>query len=275
MNPNPNPRELILKLLVGAPKGSISARGAVAAGEIFGIRENSVRVALVRLAASGAIEASGRGAYRAGPRIADLAADVRGWRSAERRLREWSGAWLAVHAGGLLRSQRSAWRRCDRALRLLGFREIDRDLFIRPDNLSGGVASARDRLYKLGLAAEARVLLARDFDDAYEARARSLWNGARLTESYAKTRHRLERWLETMPELELESAARESFLIGNEAIRQFVFDPLLPDPLVDSRARRAFLDALLRFDRVGHSIWREVISPAPVHEAVGATLNAH
>jgi phenylacetic acid degradation operon negative regulatory protein len=62
----PNPRNLILNLLLGAGSEPLSARSAVASCALFGIRENSVRVALVRLAASGLVEAAGRGAYRLG-----------------------------------------------------------------------------------------------------------------------------------------------------------------------------------------------------------------
>ncbi|HEY5292026.1 MAG TPA: hypothetical protein VIJ43_06915 [Burkholderiales bacterium] len=31
--------------------------------------------------------------------------------------------------------------------------------------------------------------------------------------------------------------------------------PLLPAPLVDVAARRAFVDAVVRFDAAGHAIW--------------------
>jgi phenylacetic acid degradation operon negative regulatory protein len=37
-----------------------------------------------------------------------------------------------------------------------------------------------------------------------------------------------------------------------------VFDPLLPDPLVDSAERSAFLETVLRYDEAGHAIWRKL-----------------
>src|SRR6218665_302661 len=119
------------------------AREAVAASPLFGIRENGVRVALVRLAATGMIEAAGRGAYRLGANAAGLAEDVSTWRVAEARVGAWSGAWIAVYCGGLGRSNRAALSRRDRALEMLGFRELDHECFIRPDNLVGGVAAVR------------------------------------------------------------------------------------------------------------------------------------
>ena len=48
----PNPKHLILNLLMAAD-GPLTSREAVGACALFGIRENSVRVALVRLAAAG------------------------------------------------------------------------------------------------------------------------------------------------------------------------------------------------------------------------------
>jgi phenylacetic acid degradation operon negative regulatory protein len=269
------PRSLILNLLLAADGEPLSARDAVAACALFGVRENSTRVALVRLAASGLIEAAGRGAYRLGPNATGLAADVATWRDAEARVREWDGDWIVAHVGALGRSDRAALRSRDRALALVGLRELDRGLFVRPDNLVGGVEAARSRLHALGLDAEASVFLARELDAEREARARALWDGAALDRQYRETRARLERWLDRACELDVESAARESFLMGNEAIRQLVFDPLLPAPLVDVCARRAFVEAVKRYDEAGHAIWRELeLLPAGATH-LGTALRTH
>ncbi|MCC7541662.1 MAG: hypothetical protein IT379_35920 [Deltaproteobacteria bacterium] len=45
-------------------------------------------------------------------------------------------------------------------------------------------------------------------------------------------------------------------MLGGEAIRQIVFDPLLPEPLVDAVERRAFVDAAVRYDAFGRRVWR-------------------
>lgn len=268
----PGPRQLILKLLLGADGRPMSARALIASCALFGIRENSVRVALVRLAAGGMIEAEERGRYRIGPEAAGLADDVRTWRSAEARVRRWKGAWIAVHSGALGRSDRAASRRRDRALHLLGFRELERGLAVRPDNLAGGVDQVRARLHKLGLEESAAVFVATCFDRARESRARRLWNGKTLSKGYAQARQRLETWLARAPSLDLAAAARESFLIGSAAIRDLVFDPLLPAPLVDVEERGTFVDTLIEFDRVGHEIWRRLLaSPAA---ARGATARS-
>jgi phenylacetic acid degradation operon negative regulatory protein len=259
----PNPRQLILALLLAADDGELSSREAVAACALFGIRENSVRVALVRLASAGLVEAAGRGSYRLGPHGAGLAADVSTWRSAERRVRAWTGGWVAVHVANLARSDRVALRARDRALALVGLCELERGLFVRPDNLVGGVAGVRERLHMLGLQSDAAVFLMAQLDEEREARARSLWDGKRLTRSYRQTRQRIEKWRQRADQLETDVAARESFLVGHEAIRQLVFDPLLPDPLVDITERRAFVDAVVELDRVGRVIWQRQLGRGP------------
>ena len=66
----PTPKSLILNLLLAANGAPLSASDAVSSAGLFGIRENSVRVALVRLNAAGMIQSCGRGAYLLGPQAA-------------------------------------------------------------------------------------------------------------------------------------------------------------------------------------------------------------
>lgn len=255
----PRPRQLVLRLLLGAGGAPLAARDAVRACALFGIPANGVRVALARLAAAGLVEPVERGAYRLGRRAAPLAADVAAWRDASARTRDWSGDWIAVHVGALGRSDRSALRARERALGLLGLREFERGLHLRPDNLAGGLAAARERLDRLGLERDAAVFLARGFDAGRERRARSLWDGKALARGYRGTQARLERWLARAHRLDLDAAARESFLLGDAAIRQLVFDPLLPAPLVDEQAREEFVEAVIRFDAAGQAIWKDFL----------------
>jgi phenylacetic acid degradation operon negative regulatory protein len=141
---------------------------------------------------------------------------------------------------------------------MLGLRELDRGLYVRPDNLAGGVNEVRERLQKLGLEAAAAVFVAAGFDAEREAHARSLWDGAALNRTYRTTRRDLEQWLERAGTLAPEVAAREAYLLGNEAIHQLVFDPLLPAPLVDIDERRAFVAAVLKHDEAGRDCWRRL-----------------
>lgn len=274
-----NPRHLILNLLLGAGDDALTASEAVASCALFGVRENSTRVALARLAAGGLTALAARGAYCLGPKAADLAAEVSAWRSAEQRVRDWSGEWIAVHVGGLGRSNRAALRTRDRALGLLGLVELERGLHLRPDNLVGGVAAVRARLVKLGLERDAPVFVAKDFDAVRERRARALWDGSALTQRYREMRSELDGWLARAGTLQPERAAREAFLLGDAAIRALVFDPMLPAPLVDVEARRDFVASVLRFDAAGHAVWRRFLAaqasrraPSRARSALTSTL---
>ena len=255
----PNPKHLILNLLMAAD-GPLTSREAVGACALFGIRENSVRVALVRLAAAGLVEAAGRGSYRLGPQAAPLADDVSRWRTLEQRACEWDGRWLVVSTGALGRSDRPALRARERALTMAGFRELEPTLYLRPDNLVGHAPVVRERLYKLGLDSSAPVFSAHDLDKGREQAARHLWDGPALTASYQATRQKLQRWMAHADQLDTDVAARECYLLGNEAIRQLVFDPLLPEPLVDVAERRAFNEAVQAYDRAGHVIWQKLLA---------------
>jgi hypothetical protein len=188
----PNPRRVVLNLLRVAGGGVLAAPEALKAGALFGISENSMRVTLARLSRAGLVEAAERGLYRLGPAGSAIAADVGGWRDVESRLVPWRGRWVAAATGGLPRSDRRSLRIRTRALSMLGMRELEHGLFLRPDNLSGGVAGVRARLAGLGLEEGAAVFAIDDLDAARQAAAMALW--ASLGAS-ASPRHRCTRKL--------------------------------------------------------------------------------
>jgi phenylacetic acid degradation operon negative regulatory protein len=254
----PNARRIIMGLLLADGDQPLSSRQVVTACALFGISENSARVALARLSASGLIASAERGSYQLGEAATALAGDVATWRESEARLGDWSGQYIAVLTGALGRTDRSALRRRERALDMLGFRELDKDCFLRPDNLRGGVEAVRQRLYALGLEAEAPVFIASGFDHSRTTRLPALWDGESLNQLYRRQQAQLTRWLERADQLEPEDAARESFLLGGRAIRHIVFDPLLPAPLVDADARHDFIQTVKAFDRAGYAIWQRL-----------------
>ncbi len=252
------PRRLILNLLLGARDRTLSARDAVAACALLSIHESSTRVALVRLTAAGLLAASGRGCYTLGPAAQALADDVSAWRNLAPPVRGWNGDWIAVHAGALGRSDRVALRARERAFSLLGLAEFERGLYLRPDNLVDGVSALRERLARLVPDTGLNVFVARGFDPGRDAAARALWDGQALNERYRTQARMLDDW-DAGP-LSVETAAREAFTLGNQAIHERVFDPLLPAPLVDNDARDAFFTAVRRFDAAGQAIWQTFLS---------------
>jgi phenylacetic acid degradation operon negative regulatory protein len=167
---------------------------------------------------------------------------------------------------------------------MLGFRPFERGLHIRPDNIEQHVDAVRQRLYKLGLDRDAAVFLAAGLDPERDACVRRLWDGAALTQTYRQLRCQLEEWLASANGLALETAARESFFLGGNAIHQLVFDPLLPAPFVDTAERHAFIEAVHRFDDAGRAIWNRFFAsiagtPRPfpfIHQpAPLETINEH
>lgn len=253
-----DPKSLLLDLLLAAGRRPLAASHAIAAGALFGISANNIRVTLARLTAEKLLESAGRGRYRLGPAAKPLAAEVSAWRTADLRLRPWKGAYLAAHCGGLGRTDRKSLRRRERALQMMGFRELDRDLHVRPDNIEQNANAVRSRLHKLGLEQNAGVFVISDFDPPREARIRTLWDTAALNSGYRKVRRELETWLARSGDLDPATAARESFLLGGEAIRRIVYDPLLPEPFIDALSRAAFFRTVLDYDRAGHAIWRKL-----------------
>jgi phenylacetic acid degradation operon negative regulatory protein len=245
---------VVLELLSASASHEASAAGLVEAGALLGVGESNVRVTLARLVASGTLEVGGRGVYRLGKASQALTRQVTSWRDLERLVRRWDGGWVFVHEGGRA-TDRSAARRSARALMLLGFRPLARGLEARPDNLEGGAGALRERLVALGLPSSSIVFRATDLDSATDARARSLWDAEKLSASYVHTRERIERWLVAAADLDPRAAAREAFFFGSDVLRQILFDPRLPDPLVDVAARRAMVDAAKKLDAYGRRLW--------------------
>src|SRR3569833_845784 len=106
----PNPRHVVLNLLLASDNETLSAREAIGACGLLGIRENSVRVALLRLASGGMIESTGRGSYQLFPFAVGLAGDISSWRDAEKRVKEWKCVWIAVHTASLGHNNHTALR---------------------------------------------------------------------------------------------------------------------------------------------------------------------
>lgn len=275
---NPTPRTLILSLMLGTEaRGAteLKARELLAACALFGLSENTVRVALARAVAAGLLVTPSRGCYALGPEARPVAQEVSRWRRTEALVTEWMGKWIAVHVGATGRSDRTALRARERAFGLLGFAEFERGLHLRPDNLIGGAPALRARLRALlPSGTEAGTLFVLDGLEAQdEQHARSLWDTDALNTTYRDTTARLSTWLDGAHSLPLDRAAREIFEIGHDAIRQLMYDPLLPAPLVDTQARAQFARAVARNDDIGKAIWQHVLSTARDHGSLDNPLS--
>ena len=240
----------------------------VAAGNAFGIDGNAMRVAITRMRAHALVEQDERGHYRLGPASGSTMNRVASWRAISGATRTWQGEWLAVHVGAVLKSDRAARRRTDRALAFFSFREFSPGLLFRPDNLSARIDGVRDELLSLGAderfsCFRAGALSARD-----EARARALWDVDVLLAGYENARRSMTASRRKIERLDEEAAMVESFITGGRVIRRLVLDPLLPDEILSSTHRRRVATDLRQYDQLGRKCW------APLLAAHGVRLKA-
>jgi len=253
----PTPKSLIVDLLSTLPAEaeprSMPVRALVAAGELFGIAANALRVALARLLAAGVVERDERGRYRLGPAGRAVGGQVAAWRRAEERTAAWDGGWVAAHTAGLPRGRDA--RRHARALRLLGLRSLAPGLEVRPDNLAGGAPGVRGQLRALGLPPHAPVFRMDGLEPPLEARARGLWDVEALRRGYAEGERALAESAGRLAHLPPEEAMAETFLVGGRVLRQIVLDPLLPEPIAPVAERRALVRTMREYDRLGRSCW--------------------
>lgn len=261
----PRPKSVVLDLLSTLRGRSAPVRFLVAAADIFGIDSNATRVAITRLLAAGLVERDERGAYRTGRAADPVLARLNTWRSMEKRTRDWDGTWIGAtpsicccskddRAGSL------------KALEFTGMREFAPGFWIRPDNLEGGLDAVRAALFGLGVPGASPVFRVRDFDEASEARARTLWDAEAIRRHYRSIAAELESSAARLPAMEAKAAMAESFLIGGEAIRRIVLDPLLPEAIVPTAEREALVRAMTAYDEIGRRCW------APFLERYGVPL---
>ena len=159
---------------------------------------------------------------------------------------------IGVHTAPLPRADKTVARRRDRATRIVGLRELQPGLLVRPDNLGGGVEATRRRLAALGLESEAAVFRLDSLGPLDEV-ARSLWDDLTLDARYREHIERLEEVTLRVKGQPVDEAARQTFIVGGRAIQDIVMDPLLPEPLVDPALRERFVahDGDLRRPRPG------------------------
>lgn len=250
------PRKLILGLLLAAKGQSVSAKDLVAACELFGVAQGSTRVALARLTAEQQIESAGRGIYTLGPAAKSIGAQVTHWQKQMQRTRPWTGHYTVAYTNHMGRTNRTILKQRETAFELCGFRELEQGLFIRPDNIEKNLDALKNRLVDMGVAPDCHLFVVNQFQTHTLQDIQNLWNPSELNALYREQTQSLQQWLETHDTLELEVAAKESYLLGSHNIRLVRHDPLLPDDWIDPQLRAAFFDTVNQLDTIGQTIWR-------------------
>ncbi|MGP3923207.1 PaaX family transcriptional regulator C-terminal domain-containing protein [Streptomyces sp. 8N616] len=202
-------RSVVLSTLLGHHPPHLPVRSLVRAGEIFGIAEGTVRVALSRMVAAGDLEPRD-GGYGLTARL--LERQARQDDSLSPRTRPWDGAWeiAVVTAERRPAADRSALRQAMTAQRLAELRE---GTWLRPANL------VRQRP---PVVAEQCTLLTGAPDDDPARLAAELWD----LDGWARRARALRAALEAA------SGPAEEFTAAAAILRHLLADPLLPDALL-------------------------------------------
>ncbi|SEG69883.1 transcriptional regulator, PaaX family [Thermomonospora echinospora] len=202
-------RSVVLSTLLGSHPPRMPARHLVRVGELFGIAEGTVRVALSRMVAAGDL-VQVDGAYQLTERL--LRRQARQDESRSPRTRPWDGSWeiAVITAERRPAADRAALRQAMAGLRLAELRE---GTWLRPANL------ALDR--PAIVAQQCTFLLGRPEQDPRRLAA-ALWD----LPGWAATARRL------IAALDRAAPAAEHFTVSAAVLRHLMADPLLPGELL-------------------------------------------
>ena len=251
-----NARDLIVDLLLGLQGREISIKQIIIAARLFEISENSIRVAVTRLSSEGIIEAIERGVYQFTNQSREWADVMLNRKNGIKQTKPWNQQFIGVFTGALGRVDRTALHRRERALKHLGFKELEQGIYIRPDNLAISFEQLVTELHATGLEQTAKVCAIQFFDAQTIKIITELWSAKTLNQNYQKYAQMIEQWLETANELDLDIATKESLLLGRQTISQLMNDPLLPEDFVDVKLRDQFAQSVQRLDQIGLELWR-------------------
>lgn len=216
-------RSVVLSVLLGAHPAWATSAELLQLTADFGIREQTLRVALTRMVAAGDLVRSDDG-YRLSDRL--LTRQRRQDDALYPRTRDWDGEWVTVVITAVGRDAR-ARAALRNTLQIKRFGEIREGVWLRPDNLDDELPPE--------IAGRVRVLRARDADPT--GLTAQLWD--------------LPGWAATGQRLLDEMAAAEDvparFRAAAAIVRHLLTDPVLPNELLPARwpgaqLRQAYAD---------------------------------
>ncbi|TGD85361.1 PaaX domain-containing protein, C- domain protein [Mycolicibacterium sp. CH28] len=201
-------RSVVLSVLLGAHPAWATSAELLQLTADFGIREQTLRVALTRMVATGDLVRSDDG-YRLSDRLTDRQRRQDG--ALNPRTRKWGGSWITVViiAVGMDARARAAMRN---TLQLSRFGELREGVWMRPDNLDDELPAE--------VSGRVRVLHARDDDPAELAQL--LWG----LDGWSHTGHRL------LAEMASARDIPHRFVAAAGMVRHLLTDPVLPGELL-------------------------------------------
>jgi phenylacetic acid degradation operon negative regulatory protein len=215
-------RSVVASTLLGTDPPRLPTRTLVRSGELFGIAEGTIRVALSRMASAGELEASGDG-YRLVGRLLDRQARQTASRLAATE--RWDGTWeLAMVRSGEARAaaDRASLRQSLTDLRLGELRE---GVWMRPANLPP------ERSPEARHVATAQCLWVGHARIEPGPEPTDLWDLATWATDATGLRAEL---ADLLPRLDSgdTAALRVGFVTSAAVLRLLQHDPLLPTPLI-------------------------------------------
>ncbi|MEF3114869.1 PaaX family transcriptional regulator C-terminal domain-containing protein [Streptomyces chrestomyceticus] len=202
-------RSIVLSTLLGHHPPRLPARALVRVGELFGIAEGTVRVALSRMVAAGDLRQDD-GTYGLTARL--LERQARQDESRTPRTRHWAGAWeiAVVTAEARPAAERTALRQTMAELRFAALRE---GTWLRPGNL--------ERTLPPVITRQCTLLTGAPDGDPAEL-ARGLWD----LDGWASRARAL------LAALSGATSPAVRFTVSAAVLRHLLADPLLPDALL-------------------------------------------
>lgn len=251
-----SPARLVLDLLDADSETMGLARRLLAAGSVFGFSDNQMRVALSRLVADGLLDNPRRGHYELSGAGAAMRAEIQRWHCIEDQLRAWQGDWCAILTDNLAAEGSTHFRMQTRALQLRGLQRWRPGLWVRPNNLAGGLERLVADLESLGLDALQGSFLMHRLDPGAARELRELWQPAAINAQYLQYIAVLKQALRRLSGRQKPEILVETIQLGSDTIRLLLKDPLLPEEFVNGAARRELIDAMQRYDREGRRQWQ-------------------
>ena len=216
-----------------------------------------MRVTIARLNKNGVLTSHSRGFYSASIKSLIVENELWNWRSGQQITTAWNNQYYAVACQSLGRSDRTSLKRREKALLLMGFAPMEKDLYIRPTNLIFKPYQVQSKLNTLGLEKNAKFFTITDINVPHEQLISELWQTTVIMQQYKEQKETLGEWMKNQHHLNQEQKLIESYLLSKRAVRIIFFDPLLPDPYVTGQARESFVDMARRFERNGFGLWRD------------------
>lgn len=250
------PKNLIVQVLSAGRGQVVSVEDFILVGNIFGFKSNAVRVALARLVKDFMVESDERGFYRLHPSHNPKDEWIYQWRLGVKRMRRWDGGWLG--ASFLTRVSPKERQDSLKIIRRFGFAEGIHEMWIRPDNLRTSLSSLRQALYGMGLTQNMELFVCNGFSTRLVEHWKDLlWPLKQIKKQYHHLLQSIEKSQKKCPDMPLEQALLETFMLGGEIIYSLARDPLLPEEIASQDLLKKLTQAMLDYDRLGRHLWKK------------------